>query len=49
MHVSLFFSVVFGVTEGNIDFDLFSVTHGCIIATVKLYYPNGKEADSRYV
>ncbi|KAL0268755.1 UNVERIFIED_CONTAM: hypothetical protein PYX00_010574 [Menopon gallinae] len=22
------------------------VTHGCIIATVKLYYPNGKEADS---
>ena len=29
------------------DFCLTVVTHGCIVATVKLYLPDGKEAKAR--
>lgn len=31
------------------SFSIFLVTHGCIVATVKLYLPDGKEAKARFV
>jgi len=40
---------IFLVIKMNFNISFFLVTHGCIVATVKLYLPDGKEAKARFL
>ena len=45
-----YISQVFRQFSGSLQMYMFlfiSVTHGCIVATLKLYLPDGKEAKAR--
>ena len=36
------------IVDINILILIFTVTHGCIVASLKLYMPDGQEAKARY-